>query len=307
MIDHLISKFERERRNSVRTRPGKGRKKKVRYDQMQLDLREPSSHDGSGERDPLFISSLSKGLSVLQCFGDAWEGLSLKEISQRSELTMAGAQRAVHTLTKLGYLRKDGRTRRYQLAARILDFTYRYMRSSPLYEMAIPVVIGLRDETQETVNISLLDDTMAVLLIRMPSHRRVNPSSVIGRRMPSYAVSTGRAILSRLDDRERSALLDRISFEKVTSRTLVDRAAIETEIAKARDLGYSLVVEQAELGEMALAAPILDGDGRPVAALGITTSTAYWKPEELSEKLAPLVIRAAKMISRSLQGWREIA
>ncbi|MCP1336017.1 helix-turn-helix domain-containing protein [Hyphomicrobiales bacterium FT118] len=241
----------------------------------------------------------------MTCFGDGWDALSLSEIAQQTGLSTGGAQRITHTLTQLGYLRKDARTRRYRPSPRMLEFTYQFMRASPLYEVAIPVVIGLRDETQETVNVSLLDQTDAVVLIRMPSQRRINPSSVIGRRIPAWAVSTGRAILSRLSEEEARAIIDAADLEVLTPRTETDPDRLLDLIAEARAEGFALVEEQSVLGEISLAAPIIDGAGRPIAALGITTSTAYWTPDSLRERLAPLVMRAANTVSRSLQGWKE--
>ncbi|WP_269331936.1 IclR family transcriptional regulator [Futiania mangrovi] len=267
--------------------------------------RESPETGSDTSRDPLFIASLAKGLSVMTCFGDGWDALSLSEIAQQTGLSTGGAQRITHTLTQLGYLRKDARTRRYRPSPRMLEFTYQFMRASPLYEVAIPVVIGLRDETQETVNVSLLDQTDAVVLIRMPSQRRINPSSVIGRRIPAWAVSTGRAILSRLSEEEARAIIDAADLEVLTPRTETDPDRLLDLIAEARAEGFALVEEQSVLGEISLAAPIIDGAGRPIAALGITTSTAYWTPDSLRERLAPLVMRAANTVSRSLQGWKE--
>ena len=258
-----------------------------------------------GARDPLFISSLAKGLNVMLCFGGGWEALGLRDIAQRTGLSTGAAQRITHTLTQLGYLRKDERTRRYRPSPRMLEFTYQFLRASPLYEVAIPVVIGLRDETQETVNVSLLDQTDAVVLIRMPSQRRINPSSVIGRRIPACVVSTGRAILSRLAPEEARAIIDATGLAQLTPRTETDPGTLAALVAQAREDGFAMVEEQSVLGELSIAAPVVDASNRPIAALGITTSTAYWTPDAMREKLAPLVMRAATTVSRSLQGWKE--
>ncbi|MFN3460581.1 MAG: IclR family transcriptional regulator, partial [Oceanibaculum sp.] len=234
------------------------------------------THRQEEERaDPLFVNSLGKGLAVLQAFGSDWDALGLREIAQRTGLNTSAAQRFTHTLTQLGYLKKDEKTRRYRLGPRMLNFAYSYLRANPLYDVAIPIVISVRDEWQETVNVSVMDDTDAVVAIRMPSQRRINSNTAIGRRMPAFCVSTGRAMLAWLPPEERAAILDRTTFEKLTSHTITDRAALEAELDRIRQDGFAGVEEEADLGELAVAAPILDGDRKPIAALGITTSTAY--------------------------------
>ncbi|WP_084462721.1 IclR family transcriptional regulator [Oceanibaculum pacificum] len=261
------------------------------------------AEQGAQRQDPLFVNSLGKGLSVLQAFGSDWDALGLREIAQRTGLNTSAAQRFTHTLTQLGYLRKDERTRRYRLGPRMLNFAYSYLRANPLYDVAIPIVISVRDEWQETVNVSVLDDTDAVVAIRMPSQRRINSNTAIGRRMPAYCVSTGRAVLAWLSPEERKAVLDRTNFVRLTPRTNIDRASLEACLDQVRIDGFAMVEEEADLGEMAVAAPIFDGERKPIAALGITTSTAYWSMEDAREKLAPIVMQAATAISRSLQGW----
>src|SRR5262245_2729419 len=100
--------------------------------------------------DPLFIASLEKGLRVLYAFKDHPRSLGLTEIAEATGLGVSAAQRFVHTWQALGYLRKDPRSRRYTLAPKLLDFSFMYQRASGLAEIAMPHLIILGDECQET-------------------------------------------------------------------------------------------------------------------------------------------------------------
>lgn len=269
------------------------------------DAPQPGSVSRESEQeDRLFINSLAKGLSVLKAFAGDWDALSLREIATRTGISMGGAQRITHTLVRLGYLRKDERTRRYRLGTRILDFAYHYFHASPLYEVALPFVASARDDCRETVNVAELDGPEVVAVIRMPSLRLMNPTSTIGRRLPAFCTAGGRAQLAWLPNDEAAAILDRTDFQPRTPRTIIDRAEVERQLALTRQNGYALVEEEVNLGEIALAAPILDGSGRPLAAVGISTSTAHWTAETARERLAPVVMETARRISRSLQGWK---
>lgn len=259
---------------------------------------------GAAREDALFINSLAKGLGVLKAFEGDWDALGLREIAGRSGISMGAAQRITHTLVRLGYLHKDDRTRRYRLSARILDFAYHYLHASPLYEVSIPFVASARDECRETVNVAELDGPEVVAVIRMPSRRYMNPTSTIGRRLPAFCTAGGRAQLAWLPPAEVADILDRTEFLPRTPHTLTDRVDIEERLAAARRDGYAIVVEEVNHGEIALAAPILDGNGRPLAAVGVSTSTADWTVESARERLAPVVMQTARQISRSLKGWK---
>lgn len=270
--------------------------------------RRDDPEDGAGgdeaRGDPLFVQSIAKGLAVLGAFGGSWDALRLRDIAERARLSMGAAQRVAHTLVTLGYLRKDERTKRYRLAPRTLDFAFHYLHASPLYEVAIPFVATARDATGETINVAELDGSEVVAAIRMPSERRMNPSSTIGRRLPAFCTAGGRAILAWLPAHETAAVLDRTDWTPLTPRTVCDRGQIEEALRRARNDGYALVEEQVNLGEIALSAPILDGDGRPLASMGLSTSTALWTADAAREKLAPIVMQTANSISRSLRGWK---
>lgn len=260
--------------------------------------------NGTSREDPLFINSLAKGLGVLKAFEGSWDALGLREIAGRSGISMGAAQRITHTLVRLGYLRKDDRTRRYRLAVRMLDFAYHYFHASPLYEVAIPFVASARDDCRETINVAELDGPEVVAVIRMPSRRLMNPTSTIGRRLPAFCTAGGRAQLAWLPAEEVRTILDSTDFQPRTPHTIVDRTEVERRLSAARRDGFALVEEEVNHGEIALAAPILDGSGRPLAAVGVSTSTADWTAEAAREKLAPVVMQTARLISRSLQGWK---
>ncbi|MFC4352026.1 IclR family transcriptional regulator [Fodinicurvata halophila] len=267
------------------------------------DVPAPPSQAGA-ERNPLFITALARGLHVLEVFSNGWEAMGLSEIANATGLAVPTVQRAVHTLTEMGYLAKDAQTRRYRLTPKALDSTYRYLQSSPLYEAAIPVVVALRDEWQETVNVSILDGPEAMLLIRMPGARRINPTSMIGRRMPAHATSTGLAMLAMLPPAEQRRRLHEAPLTAMTAQTVTDPEVLEKRLQVVRRDGYALVNEEAADGEISVAAPILDHDGRLVAAISMTTAVSHWSEEEARKQIAPAVKHAARAITDSLRGWR---
>lgn len=264
------------------------------------DETSPSPHD---DDDRLFVAALARGLSVLETFPDGWSPRSLSEIARAAGMPIATAQRSVHTLTKLGYLIKDDRTRRYRLSPKALDGTFRFLTASPLYEAAIPVVVALRDEWRETVNISLLHGLEAVVLIRMPGARRINPSSLIGRRMWAHGTSTGLAMLSRLPTVECRQRLAAGPLEPMTAHTMTDVPQLLDRLQRIRADGFAVVDEEASPGELSVAAPIIDGTGAPIAAIGITTATAHWTVNDAADSLGPAVLRAARAITDALKGW----
>jgi DNA-binding IclR family transcriptional regulator len=253
-----------------------------------------------GQDSLLFVNSVEKALRVLYAFGERHASLSLSEIARSTGMGISAAQRFVHTLHSLGYLLKDARTRRYRLGVRLLDFAFLYQRSSALGEMAIHHLVSLSEQSGQTVHMVERDGVDIVYIARLPRREVRFPSGVIGTRMPAFCTGTGRAILSALPEEDAATLLAGSTRPALTAHTLTEVPAIMQQLREARRVGYAIVDREVRPDEMALAAPIFDYAGEPVAAVGFTVPVADCTLARASTELAPLIVDTARAISRAL-------
>ena len=250
--------------------------------------------------DPLFVNSLAKGFAVLRAFGESRRALGLTEIARLSGLNMSAAQRFTHTLHALGYLAREPSSRRYRLSPRLLELSFLYQRASGLAEIATPHLVALGEASDETVQLVELDGPEVVYTLRMPRHQVRNPAAVVGARMPATCTSSGRAMLARLPESEAAAIVAASERNALTPETVTEPEALMARIAQARRDGYSIVERECWMSELSVAAPILDGADRPVAAVGVPVAVRRWTGEQVRRRLAPLVVETARAISRTL-------
>lgn len=274
-----------------------------RLDVAPLDPAVAETEEREGRRDPLFVGSLEKGLKVLSAFLTGDTQLGLSDICQITKLDKSAAQRFTHTLLMLGYLEKDPRTRRYGPSARMLDWSAAYMRSDRLIQVAGPHLVNLHEETRQAVNLSRLVDTDVIYVIRIPARRARLLSPIVGERVPAYCTASGRAILSGRPDDEVAALLDRSSLLPFTDKTICDRTAILMRIAATRRTGYTIAEEECLPGELTIAAPILNAEGRSIGGVNMSMTTRDWTPARMRSDLAPMLLRTVAALS-NLQGYR---
>ncbi len=269
--------------------------------------RPPRAPQVDARGDPLFVNSVAKAFRVFYAFGEQRPSLGLSEIARASGLGVSATQRFVHTLHRLGYLRKDERTRRYRLGVKLLDLSFLYQRSNALAEIAIYDLVRLVESTQESVHMVERDGAEVVYVARLPRRQVRFAPGVTGTRMPAFCTCGGRAMLSALPDGEAMALIRQSELRPLTPQTLTDPAAILERVREARRLGYAFVDGECLIGEMAVAAPVFDYAGVAVAAVGIAVPTARRTAEEVRERLAPLVMETARSISRALGDLRAFA
>lgn len=253
---------------------------------------------------PLFVNSVEKAFSVLHAFRKGQRDLglrdlSLSQISEISGLDKSAAQRFTNTLVELGYLEKDARTRRYRPALGLIDFYYTYLVSSRLAEIAMPRLIEASQVHGTTVNLCEPVGTDIVYTIRIPHQKSFYRATIPGRRMPTFCTAPGVAIMAHLPPEEAEAILAASDLKPVTEWTDTDLKKIRRRIAAARRNGYAISLQQSLRHEISTAAPVLDAEGRPFAAVQVPVYMPEWSIGMVREKIVPLITETARAISGS--------
>lgn len=246
----------------------------------------------------LKLNSVVRAFEVLEAISRAGRPLSLAEIAEEAGIDKSAAQRVAHTLQALGYLQRSASGKGLVPGQRILDLSFAYLRMNPLIERATPVLIELRKSARERVDLSLLDDTSIIYAIRLQSKRETFFATLIGRRIPAFSASGGRAMMALMSDNEVDAILDRSDLRPITQKTICDRNGVKAKIEEARRDGYALALEENLIGEVVLAAAVTDQEGRPQAAVHIAGSLSEWSVEEFRARFSPLALEAAHALSR---------
>ncbi|MCU4178231.1 helix-turn-helix domain-containing protein [Bosea sp. BH3] len=244
------------------------------------------------------VNSVEKAFRVLSAFGRQHQTLSLSQVASETGMDISSAQRFTHTLNKLGYLRKDAQTKRFELTARTLDLGYHFVRSSRLVDRAMPYLMHLSKETEETINLTVRDGTEIIFVSRFLSRNVLNTDVIIGTRMPVYCTAPGIAMLSRLPEDEAMAVIDASDLKPYTASTVWQRDALREKIRQAAAQGYATAFEEVYLSDASIAAPILDHRGQPEAAVNIAVSCSRYSREEVVSRFSSLVVATAHAVSR---------
>jgi IclR family pca regulon transcriptional regulator len=255
------------------------------------------SRSEARERDPLLVRSVGKGFALLSAFDAGNPSLSLTQLAAAAGLDRSATQRFAHTLEMLGYLRKDPRSKRYTLSVRVLDLAARFMSTDPLVVVARPYLLHLSQTTHETVNLSMRDGTDTVFVTRLLGQHVLNVDVPIGTRLPLYCTSLGIAILSTMPAAEAHAVLLESDRHPLTEATLWEIEPLMAKIAQSASRGYATTSEEIYHGDVAIAAPIVNGRGRPLGAVNMASLRSRISLEDMEQRYATLVMETAQSIS----------
>ena len=253
------------------------------------------------KQNTLFVSSLAKGLRVLEAFDEEHQALSLSDLSRLTGLDKSATQRLANTLHMTGYLLKDDATKRFTPSHKFLEMAYAYSWSDPVLQLAMPKLIELSGRLGETVNMAELSGSDIVYVIRIPCQRTGFGATLVGRRLPALSTSSGRAMLAALSPAERKICIENWPIRKATAQTTMDRAVIAGFIDEAAEKGYAIAQGEFMKNEIAVAAPVIGADGRPVATVQCSVSAYHWTPKKVEREIVPFLVDTASGITPSLR------
>src|SRR5438309_3367394 len=127
----------------------------------------------------------------------------------------------------------------------------------------------------------------------------VRTPSTVGRRSPIHCTSQGKVLVGFLPQPQIAQVLRGYRFTPYTPKTLRQPAGFRTELAKVRQLGYSVDDEEFEEGLRCIGAPVRDHTGKVVAAISIAGPSFRITPERRS-LLIEKVVAAARDLSEIL-------
>lgn len=250
-------------------------------------------------RSALFNQSIEKAFTILGVFGARHNQLSLSEIVRLTGMSMGSVQRITHTLEQLGYLIKVTETRKYRIGIKIMTIASQYLEADLLVDCANPYLSDLSNRCLETVSLTEPSGLEMVYVARFTSRHYIPIHMPIGSRVPMYCTASGRAFLMALEDEEMRRYLQAFDVVSHTPDTVTDIERLAAIIQECKQRGVAWNNAELFIGDLNIAAPVLNGAGEPVAAVHITAPGSRWTLEGALEELAPPLIECARSITKA--------
>lgn len=261
----------------------------------------PGEARGSGERR---LSSVASAIALLKTFSEDEVDIGVSTLARRLGIAKSTVHRLATTLVSEGMLEQNPDNGKYRLGIALFGLGALVRRRMDVSTEAKPFLFDLRETTGETVHLAILDRTEIMYIYNLESMQAIRMRSDIGIRKPAYCTAEGLAMLAF----HPPALVDEIVARGLKSRaprTNTDPSRLRDALAGVRERGYAVEDEESEAGMRSLAAPIRNGAGDVVAAVGVA-GPVQRLPEDALASFAPHVLRTAEAISVRL-GYRSQA
>lgn len=209
-------------------------------------------------------------------------GAGVTELASALDLSKSAVHKHLTTLVELGYAEK--RAGEYRLGVRFHWLGERARRRHPLFSLVESEVDNLAENANATAGVLVADRGEGLYL-----HRRGAREAEV--RVSLSRTAAGKALLAHLPADRRRELLGAADSGD---------GPLRRELDVARDRGFVLDYGSDGSDYNAVAAPILDGDGTGVAAVGVSGPRRRLSGRRLEEDVSGLVVSTAKRISVEL-------
>jgi IclR family transcriptional regulator, pca regulon regulatory protein len=252
-----------------------------------------------------YVTSLDRGLRVLQTFSRDHAQLTLSEVAALTQLSPATARRSLHTLETLGYVGRSGR--RFLLRPKVLSISSGYLSAINAERVLQPFLQDLVNEVGGSSSVTILDDLQIVYLAHASANRAIRLTAGVAARYPAYATSMGRVLLAFQPDWVVDAYFARASLRKMTEQTETNPAALRRILKDTRTKGYTAIEDELDYGIVSVALPIFAPDGTVVAAANCADVTTRLSKSEIVQKRLPALRQAVRRIEGMLTQYPELA
>lgn len=249
--------------------------------------------------DTEYVQGLERGFAIIKAFSVDVPAMTIAQTATRTSLPRAVARRYLLTLEKLGYVRRDGAL--FVPTPRLLDLGYSYLSTLPLADVAQPHLEKVVERLHHSSSVAVLDGLECVYVARVPARRVITTTLVVGSRVPAHATALGKVLLAYLPPEELNAYFSHAQAQqRYTLRTICDQPRLRKALRDVRACGWACADEEYNVGLRTIAAPIFDRSGHVKAAIDVAGADALVSMSEMREDHLPVVLRAARDISRAL-------
>lgn len=247
---------------------------------------QPSSRD---------VEATVRAVALLEALADGGE-LGTTELARRTATSASTASRQLGTLVRLGLVEHVPATGRYRLGVRVLRLANAVLGRLNLRDVARPHLEELVRAVGEAATLSVPAGGDAVTVDFVPSDRYLQGVTRLGRPSVGHATSAGKVVLAFGD-----VPLPAGPLAAYTGRTIVDPAALAVEVARVREAGYAMAIDEREEGLAAVAAPVWGSDGGLAAVVALQGPTSRFDHATIEQAL-PLLLDRTRAIGLAL-GW----
>lgn len=216
------------------------------------------------------IEGIERATRILALFSSDVPEWTVTEVSRELGLPKTTVWDYMHSLTELGLLRRTARGR-YRLGWRAFQLGLRARMTSDIAGPARAEMARLVEKFDETIQLVSRYRGEVVYLEKVSPKVGVHVNLTrVGERLPAHCTASGKVLLAHLPPSEVRSLYPHGELPGLTPNSIRSLDELEVDLARVRERGYSIDVEETAEGMCCVAAPVRNENGEVAWALSMS-------------------------------------
>jgi IclR family transcriptional regulator, KDG regulon repressor len=231
-------------------------------------------------------TSIDVAVNVLELFSAEKIELGISEMSRLLGKKESTIHRTVTVLKNRGYIEQSQGRGKYRLGLKAFELGCVYQNQSNVMKEAMRSLEALARETNETINLAVLDQGMKEIayIAKIDSSQVLRTDIRIGTKLHAHCTALGKVLLASLEP----AVLDKLfpprqELPGYTDRSIANTDQLHRTLAEVRRAGVALDREEFRIGVVCVAMPFRDMSGIVVAAVSVTAPAFRCSTERIVE------------------------
>lgn len=247
------------------------------------------------DNDRHFVTSLARGLQILQAFRPGEGPVGNNELAKRTKLPRSTVSRLTSTLLQLGYLTYRKSLGKYEPSPAVLSLGYTFLANNKMRLLARP----LMHDFARQVGLGVALATRVRLHMMYVETARGGDESTLrletGSYLPIATTSIGRAFLCKLPEGERQFLLDHVRRKNPADWPDIKKG-FEAAQKDFSEYGYCLSLGEWDSNFCAVGTAARDNSSGDVVAFNCGGSSYLVTEATLRENVGPRLVGLARNI-----------
>lgn len=210
-------------------------------------------------------------------------------LTNKSGLAKGTASRLISALERNGLLQRNKKGE-IETGITINQFASRISSINRLVSKLQPLMRQIGNETGETISLAISGNDAVENIAQIDAKYLLSSRNWIGQKVPYHASAAGKVLLAF-----QNIDISKIKLDKLTNSTIVAKADLENEISKVRNNNYAVIIDELEMGLVAISVPVKNETGEVIAALSVSGPSARLNQQKIKE-----IISLLKKYSKNL-------
>lgn len=220
-------------------------------------------------------------LDILELLAATNEGYTLTEIANAINAPKSSILPIIHTLYDRHFLALSNITSKYIIGINAFMVGSACIKNMDILSLLKLEMQHIVDATSETCQLGILVNGSDVLyLIKIDSPEPLRLVSFVGKQLPAYCTSIGKALISQYSLKQLHEVYPN-GLKPMTVHTITDFNVLYNELEAIRQTGIATECGESNIDSQCLAVP-LKKDDHIIAAISVSTPTYRATPKKLA-------------------------